>query len=149
MSTRHTGSSATRLDDTKWGHLISRATRWRLAMDVSMSEHAVDRWDERTPVGSVSPETAYEQSVDVTMIREHIDETCDSVRYFFGCTPGDVAERETYGAVFLERDDIVFSVYNITMLDHGPSKSYLSGFNPEFAAHDRVTRGANGGVASE
>lgn len=39
----------------KYGHLISEAWRWSVKTDIAMADQCLERWDERTPWGSVSP----------------------------------------------------------------------------------------------
>lgn len=117
---------------------ISHSERWRLHSDheTRLSDHSLERWDERTPEDSVAPETAFDKSERVSTIAHHlVDEggqTPDVARFFY-----DTEASEPYGIVFLimrypGATDICKTVYRVDMVEHGPTRAYLYAHRNEF-----------------
>lgn len=116
---------------TKYGSVNPR-TRWTWHGYPRMTDHAVDRWGQRTPVHSVSPETAFERSVDVSEIRENLTDrggqTPERVHYFY-----EPSEEGSYAAVFLVRDGVIVTIYDRSSIKHGPTRAYLHAHNGHFS----------------
>ena len=121
---------------------ISNRERWRLHSDheTRLSEHSIDRWDERTPEDSVAPETAFDQSVDVSTIAHHLEDEGgqipDEARFFY-----DADASKPYGIVFLvnrypDTTNICKTIYRADMVHHGPTRAYLYAHRNEFGGGD-------------
>jgi len=91
--------------------------KWRHQHDVAMTDHAAyDRWDERTPAWSCSPEHAYEHAIKISDLRmqafqDRGGQTPDRVRFW--------AERNgprRYGVVFIVRDEAIVTIYALDSL---------------------------------
>ncbi|ELY91432.1 hypothetical protein C484_10406 [Natrialba taiwanensis DSM 12281] len=112
---------------------ISNRERWKLHSDhdTRLSDHVLfDRWDERTPEDSVSPEEAFDRLIDVSTIRSHVEDnggqTPHSCRFFY-----DLDASDPYGVLFLIHhyndgcNRICRTIYTVDMIDHGPTRAYL------------------------
>ena len=124
----------------KYGNGVSGRARWAMPDNRPyMTDHALERWDERTPATSVSPEHAWEHGVDVTPIAEFVRPPgspviADRVRYYYDPRPSDEGGR--YGALLVVADDVIKTVYEPSMINHGPSRAYLGAYNTSFIDDD-------------
>lgn len=128
-------------------YTVSERTRWQHEHDVRLSDHAIDRYDDRTPPGAVSPETAFEASKPAGCIRHAREfkrlvsthdnrpdrhEPPDEVRLYCGYTP----RGERYTAIFIIRssggDTVVTSVYPLAFIRDNRVKSYLNAITRQF-----------------
>jgi hypothetical protein len=100
--------------------------QWGHEHDVILSDHAVfDRWDGRMPNDSVSPEFAWEHSVDVSEV-SHILNYNEEHKH----NSARVYEGDGYVAVFLIVEessglDTVLTVLNSEQLDEKATREYL------------------------
>lgn len=103
---------------TKYGpinHSRTEAPPEPDAKDEPITYHASQRWDQRTPWDSVSPEYALENGVDVSELRDHFEDA-----------DGAVAHRivywynEDYGVCLLVQNGVVVTVYKEEYLDLKP-----------------------------
>lgn len=89
--------------DAEHDTATSREYRWRHEHGhPRITQHAQDQWDARTPPGSVSPETAWENAVGVgdgvlDAFEDHGGQTPDEVRLYHGVTDAG----EAYTILFL------------------------------------------------
>lgn len=100
---------------------VSPRARWQLETGVSLTMHALQRWDERAPADSVSPERAFELSNRADWVREYFRQVsgdpCDSVR----CHKiGDTV------LIFLVRERAVVTVLTIEMVRDRAVAAYLN-----------------------
>lgn len=119
-------------------YTVSGRERWRLnsGHNVRLSDHALERWDDRTPEDSSSPEHAFDNAVDVSELRENLVDNAGQVpdkAYYWYEKTGTAS----YGIVFLvhrypETTDICKTVYKVGFIDHGPTRAYLAAYNHEF-----------------
>lgn len=115
---------------------VTDRDRWTLRHP-RLSDHALDRWDERAPEGARSPEFGYifSERVDELLGARHFHDTAndkdaDLIRVYHGQTVSD----ERYAMVFLGHDvaggfageDVVITtVYRARNVHSGPLRSYL------------------------
>lgn len=113
---------------------LSPRERWSMNHDVRMSDHAADRWDERTPAGSISPEAAFEHADEV----EHPELLADRT----GHVPDSahVYNCHDYRVAFIVDDGTIQTVLSLDGVSHGPSRSYLMSHGPHPEV-DEVTAG--------
>lgn len=114
------------MSSTKYG--VSSRERWRLNSDhnTTLSNHALERWDERTPAGSVAPERAFDDAIDVSELADRIGDA-DRVRYYYGETDAG----DGYAALFMvlrrpEASDVCRTVLVPERVNHGPTRAYLA-----------------------
>jgi len=119
--------------DTSHGgtkYSVSRTSRWRWQHDHDrprLSDHALQRWDDRAGAGAVAPETAWIHGRDA----EHLDtthaeftdckgNTTDTLRVYRGKCDG-----ERYLMVFVVNDGTVTTV--VTPDEYpGPVRAYIN-----------------------
>jgi len=106
---------------------VSKAVSWRneVAGRPRLSDHALNRWDERMPAGAVSPERAWSRAVQLrdpmTALVSNGD--MDTAALFAETVAGEV-----YGAVFLLSEDsetTVRSILRVRTLQSEPQQAYL------------------------
>lgn len=118
---------------TKYG--VSPRSRWVMQGNPRMTDHAADRWDERMPPHSVAPETAFEQALDVSEIRENVKsfsgDVPDETHYFY-----EPATEGSYSALFLVSEGVIKTVYSPEEVRHGPTRAYLDAHKPHFHGED-------------
>ncbi len=109
MSTKYSVSPRTR-----WQHQHQNRPR--------ITDHAVDRHDERTPCWSSSPEHAWTNGIDVTSLAPYLEDSGgqqpEQVKYYAETRAG----LEWYGVLLLVYDSSVVTVYthdSLTRHDHG------------------------------
>jgi hypothetical protein len=103
---------------------VGQVQRWNLNHEVRFSEHALERWDERTPLDSCAPETAWDRGVDIEhprLVEGRNSPPIDRARVYRNETTGT-------WAVFIVRDDVVVSVLAAATMQHGPTRAYLYGY---------------------
>lgn len=116
---------------------VPKSSQWAFD-NPRMSNHAAERWDERTPPDSISPEEAFEQSVDVSLVADAVEdkdgETPDELYYYYG-----TEAEESYGALFLVdvEDDTIVTVYRRRFVKDGAVRSYFAAYNHEFEEGQR------------
>jgi len=115
-------------------YAVGRAMSWRNERDgrPRFADHVVGggaegagRWDQRTPPGAVSPETAWERGVDLD----------DSVLMWFANNQGRVPEQcrlfaervgdRQYAVLMPVIDGCVPTVLRVGWVDRVPRRSYL------------------------
>lgn len=110
---------------------VSERTRWTFHGFPRLTDHAADRWDERTPRDAVAPETAFEEGMDVSEVRDKVvdkgGQQPDQVVYWYERT-----NLEAYGILFIVRDDVIKTVYRAEWINDEPTQAYLQAHNQEF-----------------
>lgn len=87
-----------------------------------MTHHAANRWDERTPDDSVSPEYAYENGVDVSELREHFEDADGTVAHEIVYWYND-----GYGVLFVIQSNVIVTIYKEEYLDSMKARLMLLG----------------------
>jgi hypothetical protein len=80
-----------------------------------LTDHAAERWDQRTPHHSVSPESAFKTATGKGTVIKWLDETvypCDKLLYF----RDDEEAGQEYGALFLCKHERISTVLTDDML---------------------------------
>lgn len=98
---------------------------------VRFTNHAAERWDERTPAWSTSPEQALRDSISCEWLHKEAfapqsaNKVPDVVRYY---AERDDSEDETkeYDVLFMEVDRRITTVYVIEFIEHKPVLGYLN-----------------------
>lgn len=109
---------------------VPKSKRWELQNDIELSTHAMERWDERTPSASVSPEIAWERGEDIRH-PELLD-----LRRLDGCYSRGIPDRvrvyrdDSVAAVFVVNEHVVATIYSIDGIGHGPTRAYLHAHGP-------------------
>lgn len=116
----------------KYGEFYSSEWRWRNEYGhPRITDHAAEKWDERTPPSAVSPEWAWLHSKRVKYLTECDDltdrdgTTPDGVRLYYGRT----LDGKGYTVVFLvqaRQIPCIRTVYPIEFFTESPVKSFLS-----------------------
>lgn len=92
-----------------------------------LSDHALDQWDARMPDAARPPEWALAHAVrdDQVVALDHFQESsgrrADAAHLYRGRT----GNGEVYGAVFLEVDDVLVTVYRMDTIWDPATRSYL------------------------
>lgn len=108
-----------------------------------ITDHACERWGERTPDASRSLANAWVHGVDVehvtTWFEDEDGRLADEVRLYHGriraedCegeSTGDVSEGSVeYSVLLMRRDDVVTTVYPLSFVSDPPIRSYLEVMN--------------------
>lgn len=87
--------------DTATKYATNTEVRWRQQGNPRITYHCEQRWDQRTPAGSVSPETAWCHAVGIPPVFAAVfattsGETPSELRVYRGCVDG-----EGFGVVFV------------------------------------------------
>jgi hypothetical protein len=112
---------------------VTERDRWGM-LHPRLSDHVLERWDERTPDGARSPEFAFlyaEPVIELRGARHFHDSSKDTDADLIRVYHGQTADGERYAMVFLghqdgSRDDVLITtVYNVEDVRSGPLRSYL------------------------
>lgn len=102
---------------------IDATHRWEKQADdrPHFSDHALERWDDRTPDDAVSPETAWERGIDADELRMEVFADAD------GRAPDRVRVYGTaeFSVAFLVANGNVLTVYRPEWIDNGAVRAYL------------------------
>lgn len=100
-------------------------TAWEVDQEVLVTEHALDRYDDRTPADAPAPERAWELGEDIAhpelLIAAHAETPADRVRLY---------RRPQWGVAFLVVSPMVVTVWRPRDLNHGPTRAYLDAHGP-------------------
>lgn len=96
-------------------------------MSISISQHAADRWRERTPHDSTSLTTAWVKAHPVTHARSYFnaqsdDAPCDEIRLYHGVTRGTNTD---YVMLLLSRNNCIVTTYEYTGVSDHLVEAYL------------------------
>lgn len=108
---------------------VSQRTRWHRAQGVRMSDHALERWDERTPDWACAPEVAWERGEDI-LHTELVD-----CRMPYDHDRARVYNAVDYCVVFPVRTHTITTVLDAARFDHAPTRSYLHSYGPHGGSH--------------
>lgn len=122
---------------SEYEQYISDAWRWSADVGVSITDHALARWDERLPADVVSPEHAWENGAVVHesfygVFETNTGEWPDEVRVFHE----DHGIKNPYQVAMVARDGVIKTIFNARQLT-GPERAYLNALKP------RITGGQN------
>lgn len=115
---------STKRTNTKYGNQITRNSRWQWdhkSGNPNLTKHALERYDQRTPAWSSSPEHAWTNGIDVTSLSDYLidkgGQTPEEARYY-----AETTDREWFGVLLLVRDSSIVTCYShrsLQRLDHG------------------------------
>lgn len=107
--------------------------------NVRLSEHASNRWDERTPPWSMSPESALQESQECFWL------AMDAFKSFSGVVPdhvhyiaewhtedADTNDKEMYESLLMERNQTITTVYHCDFISNKPVNAYLNTLKQEY-----------------
>lgn len=101
---------------------ISATARWANKRGVRFSDHALQRWDERTHSDSVSPETAFDRARAANEMAGYFDSIsdgdCERV-YCYQTRSGETM-------VMLARNGVIVTVLELKMVKDAATRSYLN-----------------------
>lgn len=129
---------------------LSARERWTLDQDLYVTEHVVDRWDERTPESSRSVEWAVEHAVRDESVVEHPyfaahSRPTDAAHVYRGRTSDGL----DYGVVFPELRDSLTTAYRIgSVAEYARKRGLSEAAATAIATYLRVL-GEHGGVVDE
>lgn len=111
-------------------YTIPDKTRWELENDIQFSDHAHQRYEERTPTDAPEPEQAWERGEDI-LHPELLD-----LERLPGCSGNRSPERvrvyrdASVQIAFVLNDSVVASIYDFDSIPHGPTRSYFYSYGP-------------------
>lgn len=115
---------------------IERNARWRWDHELGnphMTEHLQERWDERTPAWSKSPEHAYLHGRELEHIQGYFTDeggqTPDSLVYY-----AERRKAEGYGALLVIRDDTVVTMYRLASVENPAVRAFITAIEQEISA---------------
>lgn len=93
--------------------------RWESENDISINNHSLSRWDERTDCDSVSPERAWSEGCNVTWIKQYFTDSD-------GQRPKEVRVHADSRAILVKRGGTLKTVLPVDDVSFPPIKSYLA-----------------------
>ena len=101
---------------------VGHRTRWQHRHNIRLSDHLIDRWDDRTPSDSQSPEAAFETGVWLPNHIAHHWFDCDRARLIAEQTPTD-----QYVCVMIVEDAVEtvgVTLYRVDEIDESARRAY-------------------------